>query len=197
MPSIQIHIAVGKKYCEINKLNFTLDFYKGVVEPDLLGENSHYSGLRDKNDILEYLKNKVNLISYLNKNNILDEYHKGYFLHLVTDYLFFNYYFSKKYLEDIGYEKFCKNLYFSYDVVNDYLIEKYKIDYLLYKNDIMQDIEKSKSEKNMDDKQYQNILSQDKLERFIENVGKINLENYVIKLKKAGKNVLPDELEEE
>jgi len=197
MPCVQVHLAVGKKYCEIHNLEFTLTFYKGIVEPDLLDGNSHYGESCDKSNILEYLKNKINLMSYLNENNILDDYHKGYFLHLVTDYLFFNYYFSKDYLQEAGYDKFCKDLYFSYNVTNDYLIKKYNIEFPLYKKEIMQDIIKSRSEKQMDNKEYQNILPFDKLDKFIEDVGNINLENYVIKLKTAEHNVWPDELEEE
>ena len=42
---------------------------------------------------------------------------RGYFLHLITDYLFYN-----KYLE-----KFSKDIYNDYDILNKRLIEKYNV----------------------------------------------------------------------
>lgn len=137
------------------------------------------------------------MYEFLKQNDIKDDYHRGIFLHLLTDYLFFNYFISKDYLKNTSYERFCKDLYYSYDIIDNYLFDKYKIDYPVFKEEILKAIDASHAEKNVDSSVYLNLLPVHKLDKFIEDVGSINLENYVIKLKKAGKNVLPDELEEE
>ena len=55
--------------------------------------------------------------NYLIKNDIKSDYDKGYFLHLVTDYLFYN-----KLLECTS-----KEIYNDYDILNKFLIEEYKV----------------------------------------------------------------------
>ena len=54
---------------------------------------------------------------FLKENRINNSFNRGYFLHLITDYLFYN-----KYLE-----YFSKDIYNDYDILNKPLIEKYKV----------------------------------------------------------------------
>ena len=60
----------------------------------------------------------TNLKNYLLKNEINTTFDEGYFLHLVTDYLFYNYYLN--YLEK-------PQIYNDYDYTNKNIIEKYNI----------------------------------------------------------------------
>ena len=75
------------------------------------------------NDWDELLKDEfkkeyyINLREFLKENEINNDYDKGYFLHLVTDYIFYN-----KFLEC-----FSKDIYNDYDVLNEKLQEKYNV----------------------------------------------------------------------
>ena len=66
---------------------------------------------------MEAKSSKVILKDFLKENKLEDSYKRGYFLHLVTDYLFYN-----KYL-DI----FTKDIYNDCDILNKFLIEKYNV----------------------------------------------------------------------
>lgn len=112
MPGYVIHLVVAKRYKEkhsedINEYN---KFIEGVIYPD---------GVEDKS-ITHYgqKSSKVNLESFLENNEINDDFNKGYFLHLVTDYLFYN-----RFLD-----YFTKDIYNDYDILNKRLEEKYNVE---------------------------------------------------------------------
>lgn len=194
MASFNIHLAIGKRYIEKNSnINNIEEFYKGIIDPDLAINKkvSHYSGKQNKSNILEYLANKVLLNEFLSKETIDTDYQKGIFIHLITDYLFFNNFFEKEYLKNIKYDEFCKNLYYSYNKTNQYIEEKYKIDYLKYADQINNNIDKDNKEKNTISKIGNNILPYNKLDNFIEYVSNINLEEYKNNIIKFRKNILP------
>lgn len=194
MASFNIHLAVGKRYIEKTKIiKDEKEFYKGIIDPDLVNDKkeSHYTGIQDKNDLLSYLSQKVQLNEYLKNESISSDYQKGVFLHLITDYLFFNNFFDYDYLSNISYSEFFKDLYYSYDITNDYLEEKYKIDYTEFLNQIKNNIEKDKKEKNTSNEIRTNILPFDNLDDFIEYVSNIDLEEYKNKIIEINKNILP------
>ena len=150
MASFNIHLAVGKRYAEKSNLIENLeDFYRGLVAPDLVDDKkfSHFSGILDKSNLIDYLSNKVLLNEYLLAKEVNSCYEKGVFLHLVTDYLFFNDFFDKWYLENISYENFCKDLYFSYNLSNNYLEKKYKLKHSVSLDLIEENIKKNRKEK--------------------------------------------------
>lgn len=112
MPGFVIHIATASEYIKKHQNIKNIDeFINGTVEPDLTTKEdkkrTHYG-----NSSAE-----VVLRNYLNENDINTDYNKGYFLHLVTDYIFYN-----KLLECTS-----KEIYNDYDILNGYLIEKYKL----------------------------------------------------------------------
>ena len=94
---------------EFSNLYNNDEFIEGEIYPDSVSEKSlkHYGSK----------SSKVILKDFLKENKLEDSYKKGYFLHLVTDYLFYN-----KYL-DI----FTKDIYNDYDILNKFLIEKYDV----------------------------------------------------------------------
>lgn len=107
-----IHLAVGEEYLknypnEIKDYNL---FRQGIIAPD---------GVKDKT-ITHYgpSSSKVNLKNYLEHNNIITDYDKGYFLHLVTDYLFYN-----KFLKVLSKEI----LHEDYDYLNKDLKELFNV----------------------------------------------------------------------
>ena len=112
MPGFVIHIAIANEYIKKHeKKEVYQEFIKGNILPDITNEKSitHYG----KSPAYTSLK------GFLDNNKIDNSLNRGYFLHLVTDYLFYNHYLDY-------YVK--KDMYHDYDVLNKYLIEKYKID---------------------------------------------------------------------
>ena len=185
MPSFYIHLAVGKRYNDKNKLLDSDSFYKGIVDPDLASNKdlSHYTGERVDKTLKTYLKSKVVLKDYLLKNNISSDYDKGVFIHLITDYLFFNEFFPFDYITNTSYDDFVNDLYYSYDSTNDYLLEKYNLDISFIKDIIESNIADSRKSKNIVNKKpAKNILSISELNHFIEYVSDINLEEYKNKI---------------
>ena len=84
MAGYVIHLAVGEEFIRNfpNEITNYEDFIKGIIYPDSVEDKSltHYG---EKSS-------KVNLKLFFNERDILDDFNKGYFLHLVTDYLFYN-----------------------------------------------------------------------------------------------------------
>lgn len=112
MPSFVIHIAVANKYLKkYNKKENKQEFIKGSIAPDL-ANNKHISHYGEK---ISY----IYLNKFLEENKIEDSFNRGYFLHLVTDYLFYNKYLDC-YLKD--------KLYKEYYILNKEVIEKYNVE---------------------------------------------------------------------
>ena len=88
MAGYVIHLAVAKEYLRNFRIKDEKEFLRGIIAPDLLSHGdkttTHYS---------EHGGSGVNLKEFLKHNSISTEYMQGYFLHLVTDYLFYDTYF--------------------------------------------------------------------------------------------------------
>ena len=111
MPGYVIHLAIAQEYLRKHNKKKSEDFILGSIEPDFTTDKTktHYGKSPAYTNLKEYLEN----------NKIDDDFNQGYFLHLVTDYLFYNYYLN---------EIRKPQIYEDYDVTNKTLIEKYKID---------------------------------------------------------------------
>ena len=110
MPGYVIHLAVAEEYLKKHKKNEQYEaFIEGVVFPDgTIDKSKTHFGKGSSNS---------NLYEFLEKYNINDSFNRGYFLHLLTDYLFYNRYI----------DTFSKDMYNDYDILNAYLIEKYNV----------------------------------------------------------------------
>lgn len=194
MAGLNIHFVIAKRYIAKNKniLN-EHEFYQGNLDPDLAQdkEKSHYSGVQFKGNLVEYLKNKVLLNKYLDENSIDSDYDKGIFLHLVTDYIWFNEFFDKEYINKVYYQDFVKDLYYSYAFTNPYIDKKYEMDYSEFREVMDKVISNAKKNRGYHDEEGNNIIPVDKLCEFIEFVSSINLDEYAKKIMIAGKNVMP------
>ena len=112
MPSYAIHLAVAEEY--LKKSNCSKEnhekFIKGVIYPDMVKDKSlsHYGSNSSVSD----------LSKFLSRNRVNGSFKRGCFLHLMTDYLFYN-----KYIDT-----WSKSIYNDYDILNNELIEKYKLE---------------------------------------------------------------------
>lgn len=107
-----IHIAVGEEFLrnypnEIKKYD---DFIEGIIYPDSVTDKSltHYGPKSSMTNLKEFFIDR----------DIKEDFDKGYFLHLVTDYLFYNRFlkvFSKKYI------------YNDYDILNKSIEKEFKV----------------------------------------------------------------------
>ena len=148
MPGYVIHIAIAQQYLKKHKLNYSKEFIRGSIMPDLTRDKSksHYG----KSPAY------TNLKSFLLENDLNSDMEKGKFLHLITDYLFYNHYL----------EVFSKpEIYDDYDISNKILIEKYDVQLI----DEVKDTVKFKSG-NL------KILSYSLLFKMIDEVSKLDLE---------------------
>ena len=111
MAGYVIHLAVAEEYIRKHReqIEDYNKFIEGVIYPDSVQDKSltHYG---EKSS-------KVHLEDFLQEHEIENCFEKGYFLHLITDYLFYNNFL--KY--------FSKDIYEDYDISNNYLVEKYNV----------------------------------------------------------------------
>lgn len=185
MACATIHLAIAKKYLDNHKELDYEKFIEGTLYPDAVEDKdkSHYTDKNRGSDNISHLRGKVNLYSFLKEHENIESFERGWFLHLITDYLFFEECFTTEYLLKNSYSDFCKDLYFAYNCLNLYISEKYNIieeDYKSYPSEHYSGIP------------YQNcILSLEMIDDFIERVSSINLDNYIMKIKQNKKNIKP------
>lgn len=84
MPNYVIHIAVAEEYLKNHKdrKENHHDFIEGVIFPDTVIDKSktHYGRVSSES----------NLYKFLEVNTLQDSFKRGHFLHILTDYLFYN-----------------------------------------------------------------------------------------------------------
>ena len=111
MTGYVIHLAVAESYIKKHEddIKDYNRFIEGVIFPDSISDKSitHYGEKSSKTDLKAFLED----------NKIDNDYNKGYFLHLVTDYIFYN-----KLLK-----YFSKDIYNDYDILNEKLQKKFNV----------------------------------------------------------------------
>jgi len=148
MPGYVIHLAIAKEYMKNNKIENESEFFKGVIAVDMLKTlDSHYGIKENKFDINKFKKN-------IDFNS---SYGKGYYLHLISDYIFY-YKFSPDLTKEIRND---------YDILNEYLIKKYDVNIPIE----LKSIVKFK-------KGIPKFINEITICEFIDMVSKINLEQY-------------------
>ena len=131
MASLMLHMAIGGKYCEINKIESPIEFVSGNLAPDILSnkDDSHYLSGYYPSAYREAIMNRVNLFEFCKCNQLITDYNRGYFLHLVTDYVFYTQYLKNletyKSLSDIPDDEMKILMYLEYDKIAYYLVNNY------------------------------------------------------------------------
>ena len=179
MPSFTIHIAVANKYMSNFKNDITNEeaFMKGIIAPDLFEDRyeSHYHNYGEICVSLKYLLENCNF-------DINSDYGKGYFLHVLTDYIFYNYDFKKEVYYVRSHN--LKTFYHDYDCTNKFLIQKYNI------KNIPKEAEKFSG--HLDEEPI--YLKFDKLENFIEFVASNSIKSQIDKINKTGEPIVKEKI---
>lgn len=133
MASLMIHMVIGQEYCRKNVINNIDEFLKGNLSPDLFydKEKAHGVDITSKsNNYDEAIKNRVNLANCCKDLDIAKDFDKGVFLHLLTDYYFYNLYMlnlaSYKSIKDKTYKVMNKLVYDEYARVANVLMENFE-----------------------------------------------------------------------
>ena len=142
MPCLAIHLAVAKKYYEKHRdLNYQ-EFIDGTLAPDLGNDNidnyinilnddktgRHFSINSKTNNVIEYIKRKVDFKLFFQHNDINSSFLKGYFLHLLCDHYYFKDYVMSEDLKKLSLEEAIKICYNDYDIITPILIDKYHLE---------------------------------------------------------------------
>ncbi len=159
MPGFVIHTAIANEYLKKhNDIDNELEFIKGNIDPDLTDDKTktHYGKSPTFSNLKEFLKH----------NKINNSFNKGLFLHLITDYLFYNHYLRE--IPRVGSKEILHN---DYDIINKPIMEKYNIEllenikkYAFYKEGIPQ------------------ILTLDLIYRVIEEISNLDIEQVKIEV---------------
>ena len=142
MPCLAIHLAVAKKYLENHGEENKEDFILGTIAPDINmpnisnyingvsdDKNSHHFGLNFKTDnLIEYMKKKVDFNLFFASNDINTSFLRAYFLHLVCDYYFFGEYINSEKLSGLSFMDAVKIGFNDYNLLTPKLIAKYDLE---------------------------------------------------------------------
>ena len=140
MPCLAIHLAVAKKYLEKHPEENTEEFILGSIAADtetpidkylsLPGNdknNRHFGENYNTDNLIEYMKRKVNFQRFFATNDINTSFVRGYFLHLVCDYYFFGEYINDEILANMSLKDAIKIGYNDYNIITPILIKKYNL----------------------------------------------------------------------
>ena len=174
MPGFNIHLAVAKEYIKkhTNEIKNEQEFLNGSIRPDLNEDmtelcedkiKTHYGIMGATNDG----KFETDMYAFLHdlKTDINSDFYKGYLLHLLTDYYFYNKYFNDELLEVIkNNDKFHSD----FDCLNKMLEDKYNLE-------LSESLKKYTGYKNSSPK----YILPEKLINFIEDVSSMNLDEQI------------------
>lgn len=153
MPGYVIHLSIAKEYMKKHKgkIKNSEQFLRGTITPDMLQKPASHYGDDTAKPRLDW---------YIDRNDMISEFNKGYFLHLITDYLFYN-----KYLNNFEWEP---DIYDDYDRLNKRLIEDFKVNI----PDEISSVVQFKDEA-------LKVLDYNSIKHFIEVVSNIDLDKYI------------------
>lgn len=129
MASLVVHYAIAKEYAKYNQVDNFEEFLEGSLYPDTVEKSaSHFSVKYYTQDPLAIFTGKVNLKAFTEKHQLDSDFNKGYFLHLLTDFVFYHEYYVKKFIKG-GLAKYRNyELDKEYDKLNRPICEKYELD---------------------------------------------------------------------
>ena len=131
MACLAMHLAIAKKYLENNTNENKEAFIKGAYLPDIAEDKikSHYGTRMPIKCVKDMLDSKVDIIECAKNTDTKNNLSKAVFLHLITDYFFYNFVYSPA-LETKSPDQIKSMMYQDFDFVTNYILKKYKINRL-------------------------------------------------------------------
>lgn len=188
MASIRIHLAIAKLFAERNNVRDPAAFYKGTVDPDLTEKKdpTHYGTLRMAPELSawECVKDRVDLSKFLTEHKLDNDYTRGHFLHLVTDFKFFREFFGREFLENADKLEFIADYFYSFDTIAENLIKKYGLDKIKVNN--LENVKSaaSRTDNVKDGYSPKCIIDTARIDAFIREVAAVDLDDYASKARK-------------
>lgn len=175
MPALTIHLAIAKKYLENHPEEDKESFISGSIAPDFGYDkiSNHYGKEFDKITCLEeYVSSMVDYDEYLKYNKLDTSYNRGFFLHLLTDYIFYYDFLNNNHIKGLNLNEIIKIGSKDFNSIASYIIKKYGLEI----PDIAKDIIEYSNDK-------PKILTKEDIASFIEFMANINFSNYKSKLR--------------
>ena len=186
MASINTHLAIAKRYIEKHKGEITniIAFLDGSIAPDdtTNKEQTHYGKRTEKHDLEKINREKINLCKFLEHNTIEKDFDRGVFLHLYTDWEYYNNFLPADYIKSTSISDFNEDNPYTSDYHHDYLMDKYSLSYeATSKNNQLLDLVAGWKKRNFERWETKGIkrkilFTRTKLDAFIERISSVDLD---------------------
>jgi hypothetical protein len=154
MPSLVMYLAIAKIYLEKHSEENEEEFMKGILAPDI---KRNLKVEKAKLHYGEQSSHRPDLNRFYQERGLDSSYNRGYFLNLLSDYLFYN-----KFLQE-----FSISIFHDFRKMNKRIKEKYKID-------LPQELEgRVRFEVG-----HLSSIEEESVYKFIDSVGQLDLEEY-------------------
>lgn len=183
MASFLTHMAIGQEHLKYFKEDNEIEFLTGNLDPDYLHISKnldkaklHYGKPYNPNlSQKQNFENKTTLLTYLKQNRLDNSYNRGYFLHLISDYYFYNKVININLIENLD-NNIVKNIYYEdYAKVQKFLLTNYAPKFL-------PEIEDMVYIKNNFLNIYKNgtpiLFGMNEFEKYIEYCSRLDLDNF-------------------
>ena len=114
MPSLIMYLAIAKKYIEKHPEEIEADFIKGILAPDI---KRNLKAEKARLHYGEQSSHRPDLNRFYQERGLDSSYNRGYFLNLLSDYLFYN-----EFLQE-----YSVSVFHDFRKMNKRMKEKYRI----------------------------------------------------------------------
>jgi len=186
MASQFTHLAIAKLFIQNNPglIKNETAFYDGSILPDLTENkqnNSHYEDRSEKVDLIKRHREKVNPAAFLNANKLDNDLNRGVYLHLLTDWEYYNNHMDHDYLRSVQLPEAIRDFIYTSNMLDEHITKKYGISPNLLS--IKQQYYKTRAEwEQTDMKRYGTInpigkllLTPDQIDEFIMRMSRVTL----------------------
>lgn len=162
MPSLIMYLAIAKKYIEKHPEESEEEFMKGILAPDI---KRNLKAEKARLHYGEQSSHRPDLDRFYQERGLDSSYNRGYFLNLLSDYLFYN-----RFLQE-----YSISIFHDFRKMNKRMKEKYRID-------LPQELE---TRVKFEDGELSSI-DEERVYKFIDSVGQLDLEAYKEKIGDIG-----------
>lgn len=164
MPSLIMYLAIAKKYIEKHPEESEEEFMKGMLAPDI---KRNLKAEKARLHYGEQTSHRPDLNRFYQERGLDSSYDRGYFLNLLSDYLFYN-----RFLQE-----YSISIFHDFRKMNQRIKEKYRID-------LPQELE---TRVVFEDGEL-NSIDEESVYKFVDFAGQLDLEAYKEKKGNIGEN---------